>query len=90
MIRKGQRVERLLNDPDLNEAFEVVELSLWEEFKGLRTQDTEAMSQIRLALFLLEKIKTSLEQAITDGKVEKSLLEEKEKERKGIWKTLRT
>ncbi len=72
MTAKADRVEKLLNNPDLKEAFAVVReryRDLIEE-TPLASSDDEALHDIRKMLHLLREVEQSLYKAIEDGHLE--------------------
>lgn len=84
------RCKALIEDADLNEAFEAVRSHYLEAFAGVRTDDIETMKAIRARLEALENVKTDLHQAIKNGSVEEFNVEQTTKHRKWMeWTTKR-
>ena len=85
MTAKADRVERLIKDPDLQDAFKVVR-EFWRdkiEETPLHSKDgDEALFDIRKMLFLLRSVGEALQTAIEDGHLEDFRV--KEQEGKGI------
>ena len=79
MTAKSDRVEKLLKDEDLNEAFENVRNRLLSAFTTCKTDDTDMMVDIRKRLHLLDLVKKDLMDAIKDGQVKD--FQESEKQR---------
>jgi hypothetical protein len=73
MTTKSDRVHKLLEDPDLLEAFENVRqfyLTKIEELPLDEKTGEQALYDIRKQLFLLRQVKEDLETALQDGKFE--------------------
>ena len=70
MTDKSDRIERLLEDEDLKEAFENVKKALLSAFTSCKTDDAERMVDIRKRLQLLELVEQNLRTAIKDGQLE--------------------
>ena len=79
MTAKSDRCERLINDPDLKQAFEDVRMALHQAFAECPTNDSEAMVDIRKRLHLLDSVEANLHRAIQDGKLEDFRAVEQEK-----------
>jgi hypothetical protein len=70
MTAKSDRCEKLVNDPDLKQAFEDVRLALHQAFAECPTNDSESMVDIRKRLHLLDSVEANLHRAVQDGKLE--------------------
>ena len=70
MTAKADRIKRLVEDPDLQEAFDNVRNALFTQFAKCKTNDTDTMADIRKRLHLLDSVEANLHQAIRDGKLE--------------------
>jgi hypothetical protein len=78
-MTRGAKAKALLADPLLSEAFTLAEKAIYEMFKSAATDDRVTRSKHLLtALTLVRRV---LEQAVSEGKVAASTLEE---ERRGI------
>ncbi|MHC4702266.1 MAG: hypothetical protein ACYTFQ_16995 [Planctomycetota bacterium] len=79
MTERSDRIQRLLDDPDLKQAFQDVRDALHQAFEMTSTTDAEKMLDIRKRLHLLESVEENLIQAIRDGKLEDFNAAEKER-----------
>lgn len=69
MTQKSDRVQRLLDDPDLKQAFQDVRDALHRKFEETATNDADSMVDIRKRLHLLDSVEANLRLAISDGKL---------------------
>lgn len=69
-IAKKNRIERLLDNKDLKEAFEAVDAALVKQFREIKPSDVEGIHTIKERLHILQSVKANLYQAIQDGKLE--------------------
>lgn len=74
---RAARVKRLLEDPDLTQAFHDVERALFERFAQVSVEDRETLHELKLMHTLLRNVKLNLEAAIRDGKLEEFIVEQK-------------
>ena len=79
MSEHAERVERLLNDPDLKQAFLDVKNALLDAFSKCPTTDAETMLDIRKRLHLLQSVEANLYRAIEDGKLEDFRIEDQKR-----------
>ena len=79
MTEKSDRVQRLMDDPDLKEAFANVRDRLLSAFSSCDCNDTEMMKDIRKRLFLLDLVEKDLMSAIQDGTLEDFHMAEQER-----------
>ena len=70
MTAKSDRVKKLLNNKDLQQAFDDVRDALLKMFTECKTTDSEKMVDIRKRLHLLESVEANLKRAIEDGELE--------------------
>lgn len=77
---RGERARRLLDDPMLAEAFDVVERNLHEEWLASRGGQEREREQIWLMIKLLGRVKGQLTEAMETGKVARIQIE-RDKER---------
>ena len=70
MTAKSDRVKKLLNDPDLKQAFVDVKNALYQQFNKAKTNDVETILDIRKRLHLLDSVEANLKRAIQDGQLE--------------------
>ena len=78
-ISKGQRCERLLEDPDLNQAFQDVRDALHRQIDELEPSRVDDLIKCKERLFLLDSVESNLRRAISDGHLEEFRLAEKQK-----------
>jgi len=76
---QADRVHRLINDPDLKQAFQDVRDALHQAFASTPTNDSEAMVDIRKRLHLLDSVEANLDRAIQDGHLEDFRANEQER-----------
>ncbi len=70
MTGKSDRIQRLVDDPDLKQAFQDVRDALHYKFATAPIDDSKGMTDIRNMLHLLDSVEANLGQAISDGKLE--------------------
>ncbi len=91
MTAKADRAEKLIQDPELQDAFKVVR-EFWRdkiEETPLHAKDgDDALFDIRKMLFLLRSVEEALQTAIEDGHLED--FRAKEQEGRGFLKDIRT
>jgi hypothetical protein len=68
-LDRGIKAERLLNDPTLTEAFDLVSKAIHERWEQCPTRDREGAHELKLMLKLLGDVRANLEQALVDGKL---------------------
>lgn len=76
---KADRCQRLLNDPDLQQAFEDVRQAILQGFSETPPSKTEQLVLWRERLHLLDSVKANLERAIEDGFIERFHAKEQER-----------
>ena len=69
-IAKGNRIDRLMQNNDLQEAVENVEEALINQFREIAPSDRDGIHLIKERLHMLNSVKANLYQAIQDGKLE--------------------
>jgi len=70
MTAKSDRVQKLLDDEDLQAAFQNVRDALHQAFSQAKVSDTETLLDIKKRLHLLDSVEANLYQAIQDGHLE--------------------
>jgi hypothetical protein len=70
MTERGDRAYRLLNDPDLQQAFADVKDAILDRFGKTPPSNTEQLIECRRLLQLLDSVEANLKRAISDGKLE--------------------
>lgn len=81
MTAKADRAKALLENPDLQEAFENVRqfyLQKIEELPLEQSRGDEALYDLRKQLFLLRQVREDLEKAVEHGNLEDYYSEQKE------------
>lgn len=68
-IDRGQKALRLLEDPTLIEAFELVRQAIHERWETAPIRDRDGAHELKLQLKLLNDVRANLEQAVNDGKL---------------------
>lgn len=79
MTAKADRVQKLLDDPELQQAFQNVRKALHEAFDHCKVSDTETLVDIKKRLHLLDSVEANLHEAIRDGHLEDFRAVEQEK-----------
>jgi len=82
-INKATRVQRLLEDENLIQAFQDVRSALHGKFEQTLVNDGDTLLDIRKMLHLLDSVWANLERAVEDGQLEQANIEEAEKYRVG-------
>lgn len=84
---KADRCKRLMEDPDLKQAFQDVRNALLRKFEECSTTDADSMVDIRKRLHLLDSVEANLRQAIEDGQLEDFNVSEQQRQWLGdLWK----
>lgn len=66
---RGAKAERLLNDPTLSEAFDLVRVAIVDQWAACPIRDKDGAHELKLMLKLLGDVRANLERAIADGKL---------------------
>ena len=78
-IAKGDRCKRLLDDPDLQQAFQDVRDAIHQRFEQVPVDDGASLIQLRQRLHILDSVWANLERAVQDGKLEVANLDAENK-----------
>ena len=78
MTAKADRVKKLIEDPDLKEAFQVVREKYRDLIEETPVSDDGALLDIRKCLHLLREVEDALHTAIEDGHLEDFRVAEQE------------
>ena len=70
MTAKADRIERLVADPDLQEAFKTVRERYRDLIEETPLSESEALLDVRKMLHLLRDVEETLHTAIQDGHLE--------------------
>lgn len=68
-VDRGQRAERLMNDPLLIEAFGTVKQAIVDGWESAPIRDVEGHHELKLMMKLLGDVRAHLERAVADGKL---------------------
>jgi hypothetical protein len=68
-VERGQRADRLLQDPLLIEAFALVRTAIIDKWEQTPVRDKDGAHELKLMLKLLGDVRANLEQALADGKL---------------------
>lgn len=79
MTGKSDRIQRLVDDPDLKEAFKNVHDNLITMFLNTSSEDGKALKDIRRRIATLDAVEQDLQLAIEDGHLEDARAAEEEK-----------
>jgi len=66
---RGARAERLLNDPLLQEAFEMLERDYIRGWRDTGARDTDARERLWQALHVVAKVRSHLGSVVSSGKL---------------------
>jgi len=80
IIGKADRAKRLLNDPELKQAFQDVEDAIIRTWKESSQEDVAGHTYLKQALHILSSVTANLERAVSDGKLKAFRIEQEEKE----------
>lgn len=72
LIMRGEEAKRLLENPLLIEAFEVIENEVNELWKTSPSADAEGREKLYLSLRLLGRLKAQIQSVVETGKVEQA------------------
>lgn len=68
-LGRASKAQALLNDPELNAAFDAVKTSILERIEACPIRDTEGLMNLKLQLKLLNDVKANLQAVVNTGKV---------------------
>lgn len=89
-LERAARIEKLLKDPDLAEAFASVRAGIVERIEQCPARDTEGAEKLRMMLRLLRDVRANLDSALVDGRVaEIKLAQERESATRRIGRLFR-
>lgn len=80
-IERGDRAQKLLDDPTLNDAFKNVEKAIHDAWSACPIRDHEGQHELRLMLKLLSDVRADLELAVSNGKMAAAELRMQEERR---------
>ena len=69
-MSKADRCQALLNDPDLQQAFEDTRIAIFDRFANIKPSDADGLVECRRMLQILDSVRANLYRAIEDGKLE--------------------
>ncbi len=72
--RRGDEAQRLLENPLLVEAFEVIERQCIEEIKKCPVRDAEGLAKLHLMLLLNQRLRAQIEAVVATGKIARASL----------------
>jgi hypothetical protein len=68
-LDRATKAKALLDDPDLQSAFDDVRQAIFKAIEGCPLRDQEGLHEYRLMLKLLNDLRANLEQRVRDGKI---------------------
>lgn len=68
-LERGARAQQLLEDPLLNESFDLVAKGITERWVATPIRDRDGAHELKLMMKLLADVRAALEQAVNDGKI---------------------
>lgn len=68
-VTRGQKADKLIHDPTLCEAFDLVRDAIIAKWEQTPLRDRDGAHELKLMLKLLGDVRANLEQAIADGKL---------------------
>lgn len=69
ILKRASNAERLLNDPELQQAFETIRRNLLARFESLTVKDKEEILETKMLLTLLTALKANLQSVLDGGTV---------------------
>ena len=78
-LDRASRAKALLDNPTLQEAFDLVAKAIHEAWEAAPVRDAEGQQILKLQLKLLGDVRANLERAIADGKLAAHELEHRRK-----------
>lgn len=81
-IDRAVKVDKLLNDPLLSEAFDNVRQAIFDTIERTPVRDIEGLTSLRLSLKLLQDVRANLRQVLNDGKVAEFRIEQQKRDAK--------
>lgn len=72
--RRGDEAQRLLENPLLVEAFDVIERQCIEEIKKCPVRDAEGLAKLHLMLLLNQRLRAQIEAVVSTGKIARASL----------------
>jgi len=69
-IERGHRAQSLLDDETLTKAFADVREAIFQMIEACPIRDSEGAEKLRLQLKLLRDVRSNLEAAVSNGKIE--------------------
>ena len=76
MSEKAERCQRLIDDPDLKEAFTNVKQSFIDAMLTAPVDDKDGLMELKKLVNLLDKVEEELHKAIRQGKKEQHMAEQ--------------
>lgn len=68
-LHRASKAQALLNDPELNQAFDAVRAAIIEKIEACPIRDDDGLRILRLQLKLLKDVRMNLESVVNTGKV---------------------
>lgn len=81
-LDRAVKVDKLLSDPLLTEAFDNVRQAIFNTIEQTPIRDVEGLTSLRLSLKLLQDVRANLKQVLNDGKVAEFRIEQQKREAK--------
>lgn len=78
-VLKGQKVQHLLDDPTLAQAFDDLRTAIVEGWSKAPLRDVEGQHELKLMLKLVTDLRANLDRAIVDGKLAAIQIEQERK-----------
>jgi hypothetical protein len=82
-VDRGVRAERILNDPLVIDAFQVVAASLHAAWEAAPIRDKEGQHELKLMLKLLTDVKSYFDLALSDGQLAAAEIRSREESKQG-------
>ena len=68
-LARAAKAQALLNDPELNNAFDAVRKSIHDMWEQTPIRDRDGAHELRLMLKLLDDVKANIQSVVNTGKV---------------------
>lgn len=85
-VERGLKADKLINDPTLVEAFEIVKAAILARIEDAPIRDRDGVHELKLMLKLLRDVRSNLEQAVKVGKLAQFRIQEADEAKKRRFK----
>ncbi len=68
-MEEGSQARRVLDDPAITKAFDLLQAEYYEAWKASASHEMDARERLWTAATIIGKVRSHLEQAVSDGKI---------------------